>query len=527
MRGSGTQIVIGTKFDQPGLAVKKPDGTMAGFDVDVATYVAGQLGYKPDQIEWKEAPSGQRETLIQNGQVDYIVATYSITDARKQKVDFAGPYLITGQSLLVRADNTDITGAESLQNGKRLCSVSGSTPAQRIKDKYPGVQLQQYDTYSACIEALRNGAIDAVSTDEVILAGFAAQFPGAFKIIGKPFSTERYGIGLRKGRQRTAQEDQRRAAEDAARRRLEGRLRPQPRAGRDQRAAAPPLDTGASAGQAENVQIFGKYRAQILRAFWTTIQLTVFAAIGALILGTVLAAMRLSPVPMLNWLGTAYVNVVRNTPLTLIILFCSFGLAQTLGITLVDPKSPTSIADSNFRLAVLGLTVYTASFVCETIRSGVNTIPLGRPRRPGHWADLRPEHANDPVAAGLSRGDRSAGLGTDRADQEHHHRLGDRGGRGGAADEGDDREHRGPAGGRHHLRGRLPDPDPAAGAVVRLARQALGGGAMKNATHFECAVSSDARRWAYQKAHSRGGRAMRAARCCSTSLGRVPWYETG
>ncbi|HMZ13539.1 MAG TPA: amino acid ABC transporter permease [Mycobacterium sp.] len=126
------------------------------------------------------------------------------------------------------------------------------------------------------------------------------------------------------------------------------------------------------------MQIFGKYRAQIVRAFWTTIQLTVFAAIGALILGTVLAAMRLSPVPMLNWLGTAYVNVVRNTPLTLIILFCSFGLAQTLGITLVDPKSPTSIADSNFRLAVLGLTVYTASFVCETIRSGVNTIPLGQ-----------------------------------------------------------------------------------------------------------------------------------------------------
>ena len=197
--GSGTQIVIGTKFDQPGLAVKKPDGTMAGFDVDVATYVAGQLGYKPDQIEWKEAPSGQRETLIQNGQVDYIVATYSITDARKQTVAFAGPYLITGQSLLVRADNTDITGAESLQNGKRLCSVSGSTPAQRIKDRYPGVQLQQYDTYSACVEALKNGAIDAVTTDEVILAGYAAQSPGAFKIVGKPFSEEKYGIGLKKG----------------------------------------------------------------------------------------------------------------------------------------------------------------------------------------------------------------------------------------------------------------------------------------------------------------------------------------
>ncbi|MDT7763426.1 MAG: glutamate transport system permease protein [Mycobacterium sp.] len=121
---------------------------------------------------------------------------------------------------------------------------------------------------------------------------------------------------------------------------------------------------------------FGKY--DILGAFWTTIQLTVYSAVGALILGTVLAAMRLSPVPMLSWIGTGYVNVVRNTPLTLIILFCSFGLSQTLGITLVDRNSPTSIADSNFRLAVLGLTVYTAAFVCETVRSGVNTVPLGQ-----------------------------------------------------------------------------------------------------------------------------------------------------
>ena len=195
----GNRITIGTKFDQPGLGMKNPDGTMSGFDVDVATYVAGQLGYKPADIEWKESPSGQRETLIQNGQVKYIVATYSITDSRKQKVDFAGPYLLTGQSLLVRADNTDITGAESLQNNKKLCSVSGSTPAQRIKDKYPGVQLQQYDTYSACVEALKNGAIDAVTTDEVILAGYAVQNPGALKIVGQPFSEERYGIGLKKG----------------------------------------------------------------------------------------------------------------------------------------------------------------------------------------------------------------------------------------------------------------------------------------------------------------------------------------
>jgi glutamate transport system substrate-binding protein len=197
--GDSSKIVIGTKFDQPGLGLKNPDGTMSGFDVEVAKYVAQQLGYSEDKIEWKESPSGQRETLIQNDQVKFIAATYSITDARKQKVDFAGPYLLTGQSLLVRNDNTDITGPESLQNNKKLCSVSGSTPAQRIKDKYPGVQLQQYDTYSACVEALKNGAIDAVTTDEVILAGYAAQTPGAFKIVGKPFSEEKYGIGLKKG----------------------------------------------------------------------------------------------------------------------------------------------------------------------------------------------------------------------------------------------------------------------------------------------------------------------------------------
>ena len=126
------------------------------------------------------------------------------------------------------------------------------------------------------------------------------------------------------------------------------------------------------------MEIFTKYQGQIFEAFWTTIQLTVFSAIGALVLGTVLAAMRLAPVPMLNLIGTTYVNVVRNTPLTLIILFCSFGLAQTLGITLSDPNSLTSIDDSNFRLAMLGLSVYTASFVCETVRSGVNTVPLGQ-----------------------------------------------------------------------------------------------------------------------------------------------------
>ena len=199
--GDDGKIVIGTKFDQPGLGLKNPDGTMSGFDVDVATYVAGQLGFTPDKIEWKESPSAQRETLIQNDQVKFIAATYSITDARKEKVAFVGPYLVTGQSLLVKADNTDITGPDSL-NGKKLCSVTGSTSAKKIKDNYAsGVQLQEYDGYSKCVEALNAGQIDAVTTDNTILAGFAAQpqYEGKLKVVGKPFSEERYGVGIAKG----------------------------------------------------------------------------------------------------------------------------------------------------------------------------------------------------------------------------------------------------------------------------------------------------------------------------------------
>ncbi|MVU76906.1 transporter substrate-binding domain-containing protein [Nocardia sp. ET3-3] len=194
------KLTVGIKFDQPGLGLLNKDGSYSGFDVDVAKYVADKLGVKPENITFKESPSAQRETLIQNGQVDMVVATYSITDARKEKVDFAGPYFITGQSLLVRSDNTDITGPESLNGNKKLCSVKGSTPAQNLKDKYAHeVQLLTYDTYSLCVEALKSGTVDAVSTDDIILRGYAAQSPGALKVVGNTFTTEKYGIGVKKG----------------------------------------------------------------------------------------------------------------------------------------------------------------------------------------------------------------------------------------------------------------------------------------------------------------------------------------
>ena len=196
--GSGGNVTVGIKFDQPGLGLKE-GSDFTGFDVEVARYVAKELGYT--DVEFKEAPSAQRETLIQSGQVKMIFATYSITDDRKEKVSFAGPYFIAGQDLLVKSDNSEITGPDSL-NGKKLCSVTGSTSAQKVKDNFANqVQLQEYDTYSKCVEALNAGTIDAVTTDNVILAGFAAQdqYKGKLKVVGKPFSEERYGVGIKKG----------------------------------------------------------------------------------------------------------------------------------------------------------------------------------------------------------------------------------------------------------------------------------------------------------------------------------------
>ncbi|CAL9400448.1 glutamate ABC transporter substrate-binding protein [Streptomyces sp. enrichment culture] len=198
--GGKDKITIGIKFDQPGLGQKTPQG-YAGFDVDVATYVAKKLGYEENQIEWKESKSADRETMLQRGDVDFIAATYSITPERQEKVDFAGPYLLAHQDVLLRADDDKIKSPEDLNDAK-LCSVTGSTSAQNIKEKLaPKAQLQPYPTYSACLPGLQNGAVDALTTDDSILAGYAAQdqFKGKFKLGGFKLTNENYGIGVKKG----------------------------------------------------------------------------------------------------------------------------------------------------------------------------------------------------------------------------------------------------------------------------------------------------------------------------------------
>ncbi len=198
--GGGDTIRIGIKFDQPGLGYKDGD-TFTGFDVDVATYIAGELGYSPDQIDFVESPSPQRETMLQNEQVDMIVATYSITDERDEVVDFAGPYFVAGQDLLIRSEDAGtITGPEDM-NGQNLCSVAGSTSAARVKEEFaPDTQLLEYNGYSECIGVLLSGQVDAVTTDDIILAGLAAaDGSGELQVVGNPFSEENYGVGLPPG----------------------------------------------------------------------------------------------------------------------------------------------------------------------------------------------------------------------------------------------------------------------------------------------------------------------------------------
>ena len=192
-------ITVGTKFDQPGFGLANPQGVPEGFDVEVAKIVAGELGIAPEEIEWKETVSANRESFIQNGDVDIVVATYTINDARKQLIDFAGPYYEAGQDIMVATGNPlAIEGPYDLA-GKRVCSVEGSTPAQNVRDNYPEAQLTLFDVYSKCADALRNGQVDAVTTDNVILTGLVQGGQGAFELVGNPFTEEPYGIGLAKG----------------------------------------------------------------------------------------------------------------------------------------------------------------------------------------------------------------------------------------------------------------------------------------------------------------------------------------
>ena len=347
-----------------------------------------------------QSPSAQRENLLETGQVDMIFATYSITDKRKEVVSFGGPYFVAGQDLLVAADDDSIKGPEDLE-GKNLCSVTGSTSAQRIKDDYAaGTNLLEQPGYAECVTALTAGSVDAVTTDDIILAGLAAvpANKGKVKVVGNPFSEENYGVGIAKDSDKCEAinaaitkmvEDgtwDKLLTDNVGRFRVRGERGPEPADARRLQLTDPVpeastsglRDTHAQEGEPVDsgyleqfLSLFDEF--DVLAAFWVNIQLTVYAGIIGLVIGTVLATMRISPVPSLRWAGSAYVTVFRNTPLTIIMVFCVLGLWSQLDWTL-SPDFTTNF----FRFAVLALAVYHAAFFCEALRSGVNTVPIGQ-----------------------------------------------------------------------------------------------------------------------------------------------------
>jgi glutamate transport system substrate-binding protein len=196
------KMTVGTKFDQPGFGLVGLNDKPEGFDVEVAKIIAGELGISPGDITWKESPSAVREDLIASGDVDLVAATYTINDLRKERITFAGPYYIAGQQLMVKSDNDKISGPDDIKANPdmKVCSVDGSTPAENIKQYLADPkQLLTFDVYDKCAAALGNGQVDIVTTDNVILLGFAAKSDGDYKLVGEQFTKEPYGLGIKKG----------------------------------------------------------------------------------------------------------------------------------------------------------------------------------------------------------------------------------------------------------------------------------------------------------------------------------------
>ena len=189
------KVKIGVKFDQPGLGFKKAGVDVpTGLDVEMGKILAAKLGIKAADVEWIETISDNREPFLQKGTVDFVLASYSITDERRQVVGQAGPYYVTGQQLLVKK-GSDIKSVDDV-DGKEVCSVTGSTSLKQVEDK--GAKARGFETYSQCRDQVLDGAVGAMTTDGSILLGYAAENPDELEVVGEPFSEERYGIGYSK-----------------------------------------------------------------------------------------------------------------------------------------------------------------------------------------------------------------------------------------------------------------------------------------------------------------------------------------
>lgn len=187
-------ITIGVKYDVPPFGLNNPQtGEVEGFDVDLGNYIADRLGV---EAEFREATSDNRIPLLVDGTIDLILSTMTITEERDLEIDFSEPYYVANGDVLVPEDS-DIQSLDDL-NGKRVCTALGSTYADTIRKEAPDADLRLVDLYSECFDQIQTGAVDAVSTDNVILTGMVIQ-DDSLKLLGLDYTTEPYGVGIPEG----------------------------------------------------------------------------------------------------------------------------------------------------------------------------------------------------------------------------------------------------------------------------------------------------------------------------------------
>ena len=190
-------VKMGVKFDEPGLG-RKPTGedVPVGFDIDIARMLAAKLGIPTEKIQWVETESEVREKYLRAGKVDFVVASYSLSDERREVVGQAGPYLITGQRLLVRKGSR-IKDVDDIRSTK-VCAVNGSTALQNVKDK--GARVVPVASTRDCVDRVLEGKVPAMTGEGASLLGYAAEAPQRLAVVGDPMTRERYGVGYPKGR---------------------------------------------------------------------------------------------------------------------------------------------------------------------------------------------------------------------------------------------------------------------------------------------------------------------------------------
>ncbi|MGW1993986.1 protein kinase domain-containing protein [Embleya sp. NPDC001921] len=188
---------VGVPSESPDLAVRdEVTGTYSGFDIEIAKIVATHLGFGPERVRFLPVAPADRVQAIVTGRVDYYVGTFTITDDRRKYVAFAGPYLVSGQGVLVRTDDRVLTGFDSSLAHRRVCSVTGSTSLTKLRHDVPQADATARESYGKCVADLLNGQVDAVTSDQVLLQGYVASHPGQLRLVGSAVTAEKYGIGL-------------------------------------------------------------------------------------------------------------------------------------------------------------------------------------------------------------------------------------------------------------------------------------------------------------------------------------------